>query len=216
MPTEKDFDLTDGFRYVHELFMFTLCEFTLGKMLFEDYNNGICAEKELSIIIIDALFSSVVLNLYKLFDTSNDALNIYMVINKCNRKTKEENPTNFNKIQLNIDKESRNRLWKKRNKTIAHSDLINLNGDISENYPLYISDIEKIIFALSEVIILLANRILNCSIGGRVGTQYYFHLQDVIKKQYNILKDKDKTYSKIFDFMKQNNPQELLSIIYSE
>ena len=217
MTIGDDYSIEERFKYIHETFLFAMCEFTLSEMIFNDFikEEPIC--KDLKIIVLDALFRSAAINTWKLLDDSKNSYNIYHLVNSCNQATKERN-SDLSPIKVTVDKDRVKRLKDRRNKSFAHPDPYNIAGDISEVYPLYISDVKEILNSLSETISRLSTRILGVSVGGRniFTGEYSSLILDRVRQQYDYCKTQHSAYLQMAKYMKKYAPDVLLQIIYSQ
>ena len=178
--------------YILGIYEIAASEFTLGKKMLQDYHEQ-SHKEEIQIIVINALYHSLAVNLCKIVN-SKEKLNIYKLIRNSGINTTFE-----------IDDKIIERLISRRDKSLCHSDKINIQKDISEEYPLYTQDLKITLDSLSEILAMLSNPINGYSIAGRnIKTgEIEFDAVKRIERQYSAYKDMKNRYKLMTDFAKK-------------
>lgn len=171
----------------------------------------------LLVLIIDAFVTNCVLYTTRLIDKREH-------INICNTINYASLLLPHNKRILGIKSEIQNeqaridRLCKRRDKQYAHSDIENLDDNISSLYPLLREDLHEILKLCFRAINSVHTEVNGYFIGGYNSSKGTYILRNTelalseIEKINNIFK----LHDKMFEFMRTNNQIELIELIYSK
>ena len=217
MEPHRGVDKKEKFEYFFKLYTLALCQLNLGNMIYGDYIKNPPHEKTLAATIIDALFSSAAINTYKILD-NDGSLNLRSLVNQCNKEIITMDGKPLPHIKVKYDKCKFDRLKKRRNKTLAHSDIENIEATFTENYPLYIGDIKGILDDLAPTIAELSKRINGsciCGIARDTGKEVFL-IPDRMEKQYNAFRCQHILHKKMIEYLKEYHPEDLLAMIYSQ
>lgn len=196
-----DNSLKVQYEFLEETFILSKTTLLLAKKLYCDYARADKTTKEMLIIFINALFHSAAVNICRLLDRDDNGINIYKFLTAyCEAKSAA--------MELALDFAAVERLRKRRNKALVHADKKLLNPNFSNDIPLYISDLDSVLASVEKLLCFVAKGITGESVDLDVITRQ-------IEVRYDSYTDMISKNTQIWDFMKQNHPKELYSIIYS-
>ena len=167
-------------------------------------------------IIIDALFHSAAINLWKINDQSEE-INVVHFGNQYRKRDDKEEKEKWK--SLKPKQEDLNQLKVRRNKNLAHSDCENIQVDVSKEFPLYIETLERVVKAnemMLEYIYKAVNPATSLSgVDQRTG-EHFTLLDMLIKSECENGIRYAKEIVAMQKYMKEHCLGELFNIIYSE
>lgn len=197
---KKEFDFLFG------LFIKADAELKLANAMFNDYDEN-DRSKEMKVIIIDSLYYSAAMNIYKIVQVK-ECINLKKLNQEVNEIYKD------NQIVYDIEEKKVWRLINRRRKQLAHNDIENITKDISEEFPLYTEDLNDIAKKIYYILNNISKVCFKASIGGTDKSGEITSTERVISR-YKIEKDYQKKLKKICEYMIEHNKDELCSIIFS-
>lgn len=171
----------------------------------------------LFVIIIDSLVTNCVINTTRLID-KREKISIYNTIKHAIFLFPEDKTLLSVKSSIENEYARINRLCNRRDKFFAHSDLENLNDDIASDYPLIREDLHLIIEICFKAI-NAANLVVNgYVIGGydEDSKKRIIHNTKLALYEIENLKIVFSMHDKMFEFMRENAPNDLLAFVYSK
>lgn len=201
-------DIKKEFDFLFGLFMKADAELKLANAMYNDYDEN-DRSKEMGVIIIDSLYYSAAMNIYKIVQRE-ECINLKKLTQEINEMFEDKN------IKYEVDKKAILSIIRRRNKQLAHNDIENITKDISEEFPLYIDDLGKILKQVFGILNQISVVLCDGSIDGidKSGEIFIKNTKAVIS-EYEIKKDYQKKLEKLFVYMKEHHKEELCSIIFS-
>lgn len=201
--------LKKEYGYLLNIYGIATLSVMLGEQLCYDYDDK-SGFRNIQITVLNALFSSAVIDICRIIG-GKDSVKITEFLKKYNIKF-------GTKHRLRTDKKLLKKLANRRNKCVAHLDKGNLERDLTEDYPVSVSELRKILEDIGDTLLPLYETIYGHPLenirfeNGR----WKFGPAESLVKEYNLYKQEIRRHNQMVDFMKRNCKYDLIKIIYNE
>ena len=212
--TVSETDFNKEFLYLYEICTVSKQKVTIGKYLLEHpevfsaYHNCIS-------IVVEALFHSAAVNICKITD-EREAVTAIKLANKCKKGFSPEEKAKVKRLKpKKADVDS---LTTRRDKNLAHSDIENLSGNISQLFPLPIEALERVIDSTEALLEYLYFKKKSIHIDGfdKKTGKLVSQIDSTICRECESTAKDHRVYKALADYVKKQNPQFLLDLIYGE
>lgn len=198
-----DNKIQQWYTYLIEVYGISKATVVLAEKLFDDYDDK-SNMREISIVLINALFHSAAINISRILDHDENGINIHKFLATYCTDTKSQ-------LTFMVDLAAVERLRKRRNKILVHADKIVLSQEAYEKIPLYIGDLKSILKSLENLLFPLAKEITGACIAGKnLNTgEWDFHITRQVETKYEIFKNMLSDYRQMEQCMHESLKKEL-------
>lgn len=210
--SETDFD--KEFLYLYEICTISKQKVTIGKYLLE-HPEVFSAYQNCVSIIVEALFHSAAVNICKITD-ERETVTAIKLANKCKRAFSQE--INEEIKRLKPKKKDLDILTNRRDKNLAHSDIENLSGNISQAFPLPIEVLERVIDSTKELLeyLYFEKKSIRIRCFDKKVGKFVSQIDSTICRECEAIAKDRRIYKALADYVKKQNPLFLLELINGE
>lgn len=213
-PTTEREDFNKEFSYLYDNCIISKQKIVIGKFMLE-HPELFNASKNSRNVVIDALFHSAAINLWKI-GAVTEQLNVVGFGNRYSKKSTKEDKEKWKKLKKKLEKNVEI-ISPRRNKSLAHSDRDNIKIDMQQEYPLYVGTLEETAMIEEEILEHIYSLVESVQLSGiDKETGEHFTLIDFnIKKECKTGIMYAKQIAEIQKYMKENHLEKMVDIIYS-